>query len=105
MRNLKTILPMLAFVLAIGMSFAFVGATEEKEVYDTKFILVEEPNGWATVEGVICEPDNDQCIVRFAEDLSTEYTLYNSKNVNDPAEGNGVVITKTGSAPDPDPEF
>src|SRR5690606_29937515 len=32
MRNLKTILPMLAFVLAIGMSFAFVNSEVDEAV-------------------------------------------------------------------------
>lgn len=101
MKNLKLVLPMLAFVLAIGLSFAFVNTTEDKDTFATKFILVEEPNGWATIT-VNCDPQMQDCTVRYSDDLSTVYTVYDTKSQSDPAEGNGTVITINGSAPNPD---
>ncbi|XCF04809.1 DUF6520 family protein [Tamlana crocina] len=101
MKRLKLILPMLAFVLAIGMSFAFVETNAEKDYYATKFILVEAPNGWATID-VECNPQNDDCTVRFSEDPLTEYTVYDSKNLNDEAEGDGQAVLINGPVPNPD---
>lgn len=101
MNKLKLILPMLAFVLAIGMSFAFVETSAEKDYYATKFILVEAPNGWATID-VECDPENDECTVKFSGDPLTEYRVYNSKNLNDPAEGDGQAILINSPVPDPD---
>lgn len=101
MKKLKMILPMLAFVLAIGVSFAYVGTTSEKDYYTEKFILVEAPNGWAAID-VECAPQNDECTVIFSGDPQSEYRVYNSKNLGDPAEGDGQSILLNGPVPDPE---
>lgn len=51
MKKLKMILPMLAFVLAIGMSFAFVKTSAEKDYYATKYIQV--PGGWQLLQLIV----------------------------------------------------
>lgn len=43
MKNLKLILPMLAFILAIGMSFAFTSAAEDDLVVQIDGQLYEAP--------------------------------------------------------------
>lgn len=102
MKKLKMILPMLAFILAIGMSFAFVGTTSGKDYYTEKFILVEAPNGWATID-VECSPENDKCIVKFSDDLfQTEYRVYDEKDLTKPSAGNGQTKVLHGSVPTPD---
>ena len=94
MRNLKSILPMLAFVLAIGMSFAFVGATGEN-YYATKYIQV--PGGWATIT-IDCPDGDGECLVQF-NDNPTPLNVYDSKSVSDPAEGNSTVEVRNVPTP------
>lgn len=99
MRKLKMILPMLAFILAIGMSFAYVRTSAEKDYYATKYIQV--PGGWATID-VECNPKDDKCMVRFSNTPHVEYRVYDFKNLNFPANGNGTTILINGSVPDAD---
>lgn len=61
MRNLKTILPMLAFVLAIGMSFAFVS---EDDAYFTAY--VNDAGTWTAVN-VNCPDGNNNCTIQFVD--------------------------------------
>ncbi|MBC8770545.1 hypothetical protein SAMN03080594_102365 [Arenibacter palladensis] len=101
MKKLKLILPMLAFVFAIALSFAFANKSADKDIYDTKYILVQAPNGWATID-VLCNPDNSDCTVEFSEEPGTEYRVYDEKDTSKPTEGDGQIIELNGSAPDPD---
>lgn len=94
------ILPMLAFILAIGMSFAFVKTSAEKDYYATKYIQV--PGGWATISVVCINPQDDDCLVMFSDNPYLVYKVYNSKNTNDRVEGDGQVITINGSVPNAD---
>lgn len=100
MRKLKMILPMLAFILAIGMSFAFVKTSAEKDYYATKYIQV--PGGWATID-VVCNPQDDKCIVRFSDDpFETKYRVFDEKDDTKPSNGDGFVIELHGSVPNAD---
>ncbi|HTN68290.1 MAG TPA: DUF6520 family protein [Gelidibacter sp.] len=99
MRKLKMILPMLAFILAIGVSFAYVKTSAEKDYYATKYIYV--PGGWATID-VECPRKNNECTVVFSGDPQLEYRVYNSKNLEDPAEGDGGINLINGPVPEPD---
>lgn len=99
MKKLKMILPMLAFVLAIGVSFAFVETNAEKDYYATKYIQV--PGGWATIN-VECDPQRKECMVRFTDNPNLEYEVYNSKSTHDPAEGNGLSVLINGPVPNAD---
>ncbi|MDX1365730.1 MAG: DUF6520 family protein [Arenibacter latericius] len=99
MKKLKIILPMLAFVLAVGMSFAFVNTTAE-DYYATKFILVD--GVWTAIE-VECNPLNDACTVMYTQDpQQREFIVYNSQNTGDPAEGDGQVIMISSPLPNSD---
>lgn len=90
---------MLAFLLAIGLSFAFVESTAHNG-FATKYILVQEPDGWASIN-VQCVPDNAECKVRFSNN-PREYLVYDQMDLTKPAEGNGETIQLNGSAPNPD---
>ena len=65
MRNLKSILPILAFVLAIGMSFAFVNADENTAV-----------TGWYGDQNerkpiqVECEDGSFQCQIQLVDEAN-----------------------------------
>jgi len=61
MRNLKTILPMLAFVLAIGMSFAFVN--EDETIAEGYY----GPAGNRTKITVNCDEGNHDCRIQFVD--------------------------------------
>ena len=75
MRNLKTILPMLAFVLAIGMSFAFVNATGE-DYYATGYIELD--NQWYGVN-VDCTVEDENCKVILQGDATQfEHPVYDA---------------------------
>lgn len=71
MRNLKSILPMLAFVLAIGMSFAFVNATGEDYYEDGVVIIGGDPY---TVDVNCNSQSQNECQVEI-EGLGT-FTVY-----------------------------
>lgn len=91
---------MLAFVLAIGMSFAFVKTSAEKDYYATKYIQV--PGGWATIT-VNCDPQDDECLVTFSNDPSEmKFRVYDERNELNPSEGSGEAILISGSIPNPD---
>ena len=91
---------MLAFVLAIGMSFAFTDAEVDEELYAAKHILTSQ--GWVEIT-VQCPQLGDDCVVKFDDDpFQTEYRVYNSEDLEDPAEGAGNVIKLPGDVPDPE---
>lgn len=94
MRNLKTVLPMLAFILAIGMSFAFVGATEEN--YATKYILLDpsdhsNPDSWAAIQ-IECGAGEEDCTIEYLPSEET-FDVYNTPNLNDRAKSNVALVS------------
>lgn len=73
MRKLKMILPMLAFILAIGMSFAFVKDTP-KDFYATGYIQIN--SNWYPVN-VDCQLVEDfKCVAQ----IKGETKLYDVHN-------------------------
>lgn len=71
----KILLPVLAIVLAIGMSFAFVNATEE-DYYASGFIQIGTE--WHPVD-VNCNGSSYDCKVQISGS-STEYLVYSTSN-------------------------
>ncbi|HUH72762.1 MAG TPA: DUF6520 family protein [Chitinophagales bacterium] len=69
MRKLKMILPMLAFILAIGMSFAFVKATP-KDFYVTGYIQIDSI--WYPVDVDCGDPGAYFCVAK----IENETELY-----------------------------
>ncbi|MDL5513246.1 DUF6520 family protein [Arenibacter sp. M-2] len=96
MKKLKLILPMLAFIFAIALSFAFENATEEVD-YATKYVRVG--SNWHAIE-VDCGLGSSQCVVIFTEDTSeTPYQVYNSQDLEDEALGSTDIKPIEGPAP------
>lgn len=81
MKQFKFIIPMLAFVMAIGMSFATV--SNELDYY--------QDNGWKSVPEVTCQPADDECYIRLQAD-GPSLQLYDTPSIGDPKEGDGSVI-------------
>jgi len=93
MKNLKLILPMLAFVLAIGISFAFTSATED-DFYATGFVKID---GDPYLVEVDCDnPSSLTCKVNIQGLPNNPYTITDSSG--NPLL-NGTATPKT--IPDP----
>ncbi len=92
MRKLKLIFPMLAFLLAIGLSFAFVNATAE-DYYTAGFIQMGTT--WYPVD-VNCEQNSQyECRVQIEGEPET-YEVHSAPNETAPtlksASPNAKVI-------------
>ncbi|WMQ62098.1 DUF6520 family protein [Imtechella halotolerans] len=75
MKKLRMILPMLAFVLAIGMSFAYVKA----DLAVIQGYIETSPGVWESVD-VNCINGNKECRVVFSSDPNTVYMVYPVQN-------------------------
>ncbi|WP_262707163.1 DUF6520 family protein [Arenibacter aquaticus] len=79
MKKLKLILPMLAFVFAIALSFAFVSTTSE-DYYATGFIQIGTT--WYEVD-MDCSPGEELCKVTLeGDETETKYQVYDDENGN-----------------------
>jgi len=93
MKKLKLILPMLAFIMAIGMSFAFVNATDEN-YYASGFVEID---GDPYPVEVDCDnPSSLTCKVNIQGLPNNPYTITDSSG--NPLL-NGTVAPQT--IPDP----
>ncbi|WP_093406033.1 DUF6520 family protein [Salegentibacter flavus] len=85
MKNFKFLMPMLAFVMAIGMSFANKANVQS--------------NGWVERDGVPYQLQNDPCdsgkedlcMVRFADDPGTVLQVYTDSSLQTPKDGGDTV--------------
>ncbi len=100
MKYLKVILPMMAMIFAIGLTFATVDPEPEItdiESYATMYVNVD--GDWHEIE-VDCETGNTECLVIFTEDPSgTPYQVYNSPSLNDEALGSEGIKPVDGPVP------
>ncbi|MBZ9629794.1 DUF6520 family protein [Salegentibacter sp. LM13S] len=82
----KVLLPMLAFICAIGMMFAnpFVEA-------DPTLDYVETENGIRSIQELECGSGDEQCRVQFSEN-GPIYEVYDDMNLQTPKLGSGQVI-------------
>ncbi len=106
MKFKKLILPIVAIVFAIGMAFATTNFTLEpknspdvpNDLQATMFVNIG--NSWYEIE-VDCESGAANCQVRFDEDpvSGTTYQVYNSKNLDDPAQGSANIKELEGFPP------
>lgn len=85
MRKLKFLLPMLVFVFAIALSFAFAGANETvaQGYYEAS------PGNWQPIN-VDCKGSSD-CLIRFLPD-PTIHKVYATPDTSQPLDGSGEVI-------------
>ncbi|APS37443.1 DUF6520 family protein [Salegentibacter sp. T436] len=102
MKYLKVILPMLAIIFAIGLTFATVDPEPKPELsesdnYATMYVNIG--NNWHEIE-VECGNGDEECLVIFTEDPSgTPYQVYNSPNTNDEAFGTLNIKRVEGPVP------
>ncbi len=93
---------MIAFLCAVGVAFATVDLKPEPKIAsDTTYatMYIRANNNWHAVE-VDCGEGLEDCQAFFTEDPSTTiYQVYNSKNLNDLAEGNGTLKPISGTPP------
>mgnify|MGYP003109646074 FL=1 len=85
MKKLKLILPMLAFIFAIALSFAFTNLDDEA---NNDYIL---RNGqWEAITEVDCGTGTQPCEVTVGGDGPFE--VYDEKNLSTQKKGNGTLI-------------
>ncbi len=101
MKHLKVILPMMAMIFAIGLTFATVNPEPEpkpeipeNESYALMYVNID--GEWHEIE-VDCEAGEANCRVVFTDAPSEgTFQVYNSQSLNDLAEGStGVKETQT----------
>ena len=86
MKKLKLILPMLAFVFAIALSFASVTLGADPE-YD----YIKIGDSWEEIEALECNPGSTSCQVRLAPG-ATPLDVYDNENDAQPKPGDGTVF-------------
>ncbi|WP_093304132.1 DUF6520 family protein [Salegentibacter agarivorans] len=103
MKFRKLILPMMAFIFAIGLTFATVDSEpklelSESDSYATMYVNIG--NNWYPIE-VECGIGDAECRVSFEEDPSpgASYKVYNSEDLGDPAIGVGGIKSLEGFPP------
>lgn len=92
MSKIKFVLPMLAFVLAIGMSFAFTNANEEDS---SQAIIV---HGVAYEANVNCGGQSENCMIQLTDEnnLPIQGEIYQVLGAD--SQGNYTVAIKSNSA-------
>lgn len=99
MKYLKVILPLMAMIFAVGLTFATVNSEPEPKISENEnyaLMYVNIDGAWHGIE-VDCETGETNCRVIFT-DAPTEGTfqVYNSQDLEDPAKGStGVKETQT----------
>jgi len=86
MRKLKLILPMLAFVFAIALSFASVTLGADPE-YD----YIKIGDSWEEIDAQECESGATSCQVRLAPG-TPPLDVYDNENDAQPKPGDGTVF-------------
>ena len=95
MKKLKVILPMLAIIFAIGLTFASVNPeTDQKQnVQAQDYVLVD--GNWQAIPEQACTGGNETCRVQFGEE-GPIYDLYDEMDVNtrkdDSVDGDPIVL-------------
>lgn len=85
MKNLKILLPMLAFIFAIGMAFAMTDLKEEPEVLALDYYV--ENGVWKSVPEQNCGIGEKICRIQFGPN-GTPHVLYDNMNDEEPKTGN-----------------
>src|SRR5690606_38106908 len=91
MKNLKTMLPILAFVLAVGMSFAFVDSSSNTG----RFIQLSDGTPYELQTGVDCENDeqllNNCEVIVENQDPQGPYQVYEDSGFTMPIKTNSIT--------------
>lgn len=83
----KFLLPVLAMIFAVGMSFTTVNANESAV---SGYILIS-PGNWEPVQ-VDCN-GTSKCLVEFSDEPGVEYEVFATMSTLHPIEGSGRAIT------------
>ena len=81
MKNFKFLMPIMAFVMAIGLAFANKANVESNGWVERNYQPYQLQNDPCT------SATSDHCKVRFMDDLSTEYQVYTDSGLQTPKEG------------------
>ena len=86
----RLMLPAMAFVFAIGLSFATERSTADAQ---NDYILVDPENEiFQAIPEVDCGANlGEDCIVRLPDER--EFTVYDSENMGDVKKGDGEIKT------------
>ena len=93
MKKLKVILPMLAIIFAIGLTFASVSPKSDPNVQAQDYVLVD--GNWQAIPEQACTGGNETCRVQFGEE-GPIYDLYDEMDVNtqkdDSVDGEPILL-------------
>ncbi|WP_231563257.1 DUF6520 family protein [Salegentibacter sp. Hel_I_6] len=83
----KVLLPMLAFICAIGMAFATTNLEPEIKVQNNDYVLID--GSWEIIPEQNCEQGSNTCRVQFGQggpiyDVYDEMDLQTKKNSSTP---------------------
>ena len=85
MKKLKMILPMLAFIFAIGLAFAFTNSDEEANKD-----YIQRNGQWEAITEVDCGTGTQPCEVTVGGD--GPFDVYDEKNLSTKKKGDGTLI-------------
>ena len=85
MKN-KVLLPLLASVFAVGMSFT----TVEVDV-DPANDYIRQGSIWHAIPEMNCQPSNNACLVQL-EPEGPVYQVYDAPDLSTPKPGTGVIF-------------
>lgn len=85
----KILLPMLAFICAIGMAFATVNPEPEVQIPASDYVLT--PNGVVTINEINCGMGEINCEARLAEG-EPAYPVFDDPNLQNRKTGSGQVV-------------
>lgn len=80
MKVKKLILPMLAFICAIGMAFAAVNFNPEPKIQANDFVYLGN-NSWKEIPEQNCQGTEENCRVQFGTGGHV-YNVYDEMNLN-----------------------
>lgn len=86
MKNLKILLPMLAFIFAIGVAFAIENVKSDPS---TDYVLIEGQFQSIGME-LNCEPGNQSCKAQLQSNGKV-YDVYDAADINTLKPGDGTV--------------
>jgi|TARA_R100000789_G_scaffold62867_1_gene59784 hypothetical protein len=85
MKTRKLMLPMMAFICAIGMAFA-TNAIQQDPMND----YIRKDGSWEAIQEVNCEPGSSDC--QALVEGEGPFTVYDAQDLNSAKPGNGVII-------------
>ena len=79
MKKLKVILPMLAIIFAIGLTFASVSPKPDPNVQANDYVLIN--GNWRAIDETPCQAGDETCRVQFGEN-GPVYDVYDEMDTS-----------------------